>query len=164
RQVIPVSFFERSGQSYYNSVAMVCAGEVLGLYRKSHIPDGPGYEEKFYFRPGDTGLRVWPTPYGTIGVAICWDQWFPEAARAMALWDADVLLYPSCIHLEPLELDLTSWYLWQRELIGHALLTAGMLPVAIRAGTEGALTYLGSPFFSHMRVEKVPELGLTETG
>lgn len=164
RQVIPVSFFERSGQSYYNSVAMVCAGEVLGLYRKSHIPDGPGYEEKFYFRPGDTGFRVWPTPYGTIGVAICWDQWFPEAARAMALQGADLLLYPTCIGVEPLEPELDSKDPWQRAMIGHAVSNAVMLAAANRVGTEGAMTFFGSSFISDMRGEKVAELGRTETG
>ena len=100
--VLPVSLFERANQVYYNSLVMVDAdGSVLGLYRKSHIPDGPGYEEKFYFRGGDTGFRVWPTRFGTIGVGVCWDQWFPEAARTMALMGADVLLYPTAIGSEP---------------------------------------------------------------
>ena len=94
--VLPVSFFERAGQAHFNSVAMADAdGRILGLYRKSHIPQGPGYEEKFYFSPGDTGFRVWDTAYGRIGVGICWDQWFPECARAMALMGAEVLLYPT---------------------------------------------------------------------
>ena len=100
--VVPVSFFERAGQAHYNTVAILDAdGSVLGKYRKSHIPDGPGYEEKFYFRPGDTGFCVWPTRFGRIGVGICWDQWFPEAARAMALAGAEVLLYPTAIGSEP---------------------------------------------------------------
>jgi N-carbamoylputrescine amidase len=100
--VLPVSFFERAGQAHYNSLAMIDAdGARLGVYRKSHIPDGPGYEEKFYFRPGDTGFRVWKTRYGCIGAGICWDQWFPEAARSMALQGADVLLYPTAIGSEP---------------------------------------------------------------
>ena len=100
--VIPVSFFEARNQAYFNSVAMVGDdGAVLGVYRKSHIPDGPGYSEKFYFNPGDTGFRVWPTRFGTIGVGICWDQWFPEAARAMALMGAEFLLYPTAIGSEP---------------------------------------------------------------
>jgi N-carbamoylputrescine amidase len=100
--VIPVSFFEKEGPCFYNSMAMVDAdGTVLGVYRKSHIPDGPGYEEKFYFRPGDSGFKVWPTRYGKIGVGICWDQWFPEAARKMMLLGADILLYPTAIGTEP---------------------------------------------------------------
>ena len=100
--VIPVSFFEARNQAYFNSVAMVDDdGAVLGVYRKSHIPDGPGYSEKFYFNPGDTGFRVWPTRFGAIGVGICWDQWFPEAARAMALMGAEFLLYPTAIGSEP---------------------------------------------------------------
>ncbi|MBC7792381.1 MAG: N-carbamoylputrescine amidase, partial [Clostridia bacterium] len=99
---IPVSFFERDNQCYYNSLAMIDAdGRVLGVYRKSHIPDGPGYEEKFYFRPGDTGFKAWKTRFGTIGVGICWDQWFPECARAMMLAGADILFYPTAIGTEP---------------------------------------------------------------
>ncbi len=100
--VLPVSVFERANNAYYNSLAMVDAdGEVLGTYRKSHIPEGPGYHEKFYFSPGDTGFRVWKTRFGTIGVGICWDQWFPEAARCMALMGADILMYPTAIGSEP---------------------------------------------------------------
>ncbi|MBT8469707.1 MAG: N-carbamoylputrescine amidase, partial [Deltaproteobacteria bacterium] len=100
--VLPISFFERAGQAYYNSVVTIDAdGKLLGAYRKSHIPDGPGYEEKFYFRPGDTGFRVWNTRHGNVGVGICWDQWFPEAARSMALQGAEALLYPTAIGSEP---------------------------------------------------------------
>ena len=95
--VVPVSFFEAARPAYFNSVAVVENGTVLGIYRKAHIPDGPGYEEKFYFTPGDTGFRTWSTRHGRLGVGICWDQWFPEAARAMALQGADVLLYPTAI-------------------------------------------------------------------
>src|SRR6201985_1981320 len=99
---IPVSFFERDGPRYYNSVAMLDAdGALMGVYRKSHIPDGPGYQEKYYFRPGDTGFKVWNTKFGAVGVGICWDQWYPEAARAMALMGADVLMYPTAIGTEP---------------------------------------------------------------
>ena len=102
RVVIPISFFEQDGPRYYNSVAVADAdGEILGVYRKSHIPDGPGYQEKYYFRPGDTGFKAWKTKYGTIGVGICWDQWFPEAARAMVLAGAEVLFYPTAIGSEP---------------------------------------------------------------
>ena len=105
--VIPTSFFEADGPHYYNSLAMIDAdGLVLGVYRKSHIPDGPGYEEKFYFRPGNTGFRVWKTGYGVLGAGICWDQWFPECARAMVLQGAEILLYPTAIGSEPEEPDL----------------------------------------------------------
>jgi N-carbamoylputrescine amidase len=104
--VLPVSFFERANTAYYNSLAMIDAdGRCLGLYRKSHIPDGPGYQEKYYFNPGDTGFKVWRTRFGTIGAAVCWDQWFPEAARAMALQGAELLLYPTAIGSEPQERD-----------------------------------------------------------
>jgi N-carbamoylputrescine amidase len=100
--VLPVSFFEQAGPVFFNSLAMIDAdGELLGLYRKSHIPDGPGYQEKFYFSPGDTGFRVWMTRYGCVGVGICWDQWFPEAARCMVLKGAEILLYPTAIGSEP---------------------------------------------------------------
>ena len=120
--VIPVSFFERDGPHYYNSVAMVDAdGALLGVYRKSHIPDGPGYEEKFYFRPGDTGFRVWDTRHGRIGVGICWDQWFPEAARAMTLLGAEVLLYPTAIGSEPHDPTLDTREPWRRAMQGHAV-------------------------------------------
>ncbi|MBC8122033.1 MAG: N-carbamoylputrescine amidase, partial [Gemmatimonadaceae bacterium] len=125
---IPVSFFERAGQAYYNSLAMVDAdGALLGTYRKSHIPDGPGYEEKFYFRPGNTGFRVWPTRFGTLGVGICWDQWFPECARAMLLMGAEVLLYPTAIGTEPNAPELDTKDPWQRAMIGHAV--SNVVPV-----------------------------------
>jgi N-carbamoylputrescine amidase len=118
--VLPVSFFERASNAYYNSIAIVDAdGTVLGCYRKSHIPQGPGYEEKFYFNPGDTGFRAWPTRFGTIGVGICWDQWFPECARAMALMGADILLYPTAIGSEPQDASLDSRDHWQRVMQGH---------------------------------------------
>ena len=119
--VIPVSFFERDGQCYYNSLAMVDAdGKILGLYRKSHIPDAVGYEEKYYFSPGDTGFQVWDTMVGKVGVAICWDQWFPETARAMALQGAEILLYPTAIGTEPLDPSIDSSDHWQRVMQGHA--------------------------------------------
>ncbi|MGO4833857.1 nitrilase-related carbon-nitrogen hydrolase, partial [Rhizobiaceae sp. 2RAB30] len=119
--VIPVSLFEARNQAYYNSLAMVDdAGAVLGIYRKSHIPDGPGYSEKFYFNPGDTGFRVWRTRFGTIGVGICWDQWFPEAARAMALMGAEFLLYPTAIGSEPGRPDFDSMEHWRITMRGHA--------------------------------------------
>jgi N-carbamoylputrescine amidase len=163
--VIPVSFFEKAGQAYYNSVAVVDAdGTVLGVYRKSHIPDGPGYEEKFYFRPGDTGFRTWATRAGTLGVGICWDQWFPECARAMVLMGADLLLYPSAIGSEPADPDLDTKDPWQRAMIGHAV--ANVVPVAAsnRVGTEGGQTFYGHSFIADHRGEKVAELGRAEEG
>src|SRR5712692_8871891 len=163
--VIPVSFFERAGQAYYNSIAIVDSdGSLLGVYRKSHIPDGPGYQEKFYFRSGDTGFKVWPTRYCTLGVGICWDQWFPECARAMVLMGADVLLYPTAIGSEPKEPDLDTKELWQRAMIGHAVANVVSVVAAHRVGTEGGQTYYGSSFIANHRGDKVSELGRTEAG
>jgi N-carbamoylputrescine amidase len=136
--VVPVSFYELSGNARFNSVAVIDAGgEVLGVYRKSHIPDGPGYQEKFYFSPGDSGFCVWQTQAGKIGVGICWDQWFPEAARAMALAGAEMLLYPTAIGSEPQAPQVDSADHWQTAMRGHA--AANMLPVAAanRVGAEG---------------------------
>jgi N-carbamoylputrescine amidase len=152
--VIPVSFFERAGQAYFNSVAMVDAdGRILGQYRKSHIPQGPGYEEKYYFSPGDTGFRVWDTAFGRIGVGICWDQWFPECARAMALMGAEVLLYPTAIGSEPPAPGYDSQPHWELAMRGHA--AANLVPVVAsnRIGTEVApegreVTFYGSSFIS----------------
>ncbi len=150
---IPVSFFERHNQAFYNSLAMVDAdGAVLGVYRKSHIPDGPGYSEKFYFRPGDTGFKVWKTRFGAIGVGVCWDQWFPEAARAMALQGAELLLYPTAIGSEPGRPDLDTMEHWRMVMRGHA--AANMMPVAAanRIGSETVggheQSYYGSSFIS----------------
>jgi N-carbamoylputrescine amidase len=163
--VIPVSFFERAGAVYYNSVAVIDAdGRVLGLYRKSHIPDGPGYEEKFYFRPGDTGFRAWTTRAGTIGVGICWDQWFPEAARAMVLLGAEVLLYPTAIGSEPHDPSLDTKDPWQRAMIGHAVSNATPVVAANRIGGEITQTFYGSSFCADMRGDKVAELGRNEEG
>ena len=151
--VLPISFFERAGQSFFNSIAIIDAdGTVLGIYRKSHIPDGPGYQEKYYFSPGDTGFKVWRTQYGVIGVAICWDQWFPEAARAMALKGAEILFYPTAIGSEPQDGSIDSCGHWQRVMQGHS--AANMLPVVAsnRIGTEkGAsceITFYGSSFIT----------------
>src|SRR5829696_7264254 len=119
--VLPVSFFERANNAYFNSLAMIDAdGRVLGTYRKSHIPDGPGYQEKFYFNQGDTGFRIWHTKVATIGVGICWDQWFPEAARIMTLLGAEMLFYPTAIGSEPHDADYDSRDHWQRVMQGHA--------------------------------------------
>ena len=119
---IPCSFFEADGPHFYNSLAMIDdAGAVMGVYRKSHIPDGPGYTEKFYFRPGNTGFKVWDTRYGRVGVGICWDQWYPESARAMMLMGADVLMFPTAIGDEPAAEALDTSRLWRRAMIGHAI-------------------------------------------
>jgi N-carbamoylputrescine amidase len=163
--VIPVSFFEQAGPAYYNSVAVLNTdGAMLGVYRKSHIPDGPGYEEKFYFRPGDTGFRVWHTRVGTIGIGICWDQWFPECARAMALMGAEVLLYPTAIGSEPQDAELDTKDPWQRAMIGHAVANSIPVVAANRIGPEGELTFYGHSFIANHRGDKVAELGRMEEG
>ena len=163
--ILPVSFFERAGQAHYNSIAMVDAGgAMLGVYRKSHIPDGPGYEEKFYFRPGDTGFRVWNTRHGRIGVGICWDQWFPEAARAMALGGAEALLYPTAIGSEPGAPDEDTCAPWQRVMVGHAVANAMPVAAANRIGPEGALRFYGSSFVCDQRGDMRVELGHDEDG
>jgi len=162
--VLPVSFFERAGRAHFNSLAMIDAdGKVLGLYRKSHIPDGPGYQEKFYFNPGDTGFRTWRTAYGRIGVGICWDQWFPECARSMALQGAELLFYPTAIGSEPQDATINSRDHWQRVMQGHA--GANMMPVIAsnRIGREQgescAITFYGSSFIAGPRGEKIAEAG-----
>jgi N-carbamoylputrescine amidase len=167
--VIPVSFFEKAGPEYYNSIKVFDAdGKDLGLYRKSHIPDGPGYQEKFFFRPGGTGFRSFITRFGTIGVAICWDQWFPECARAMALAGADILFYPTAIGSEPEEPDLDSKDSWQRVMIGHAVANAVAVVAANRVGTEGSgsdsLTFYGSSFICDARGDKLAELSRDQRG
>ena len=163
--VLPISFFERAGQSYYNSLVMIDAsGEQLGVYRKSHIPDGPGYQEKFYFRPGDTGFRVWSTRHGRIGVGICWDQWFPEAARSMALQGAEVLLYPTAIGSEPsAPLDDTK-HPWQRVMVGHAVANAMPVAASNRIGPEAEMNFYGSSFICNQRGDIEVELGRDEEG
>lgn len=163
--VIPVSFFEREGQCYYNSLAMVDAdGSLMGVYRKSHIPDGPGYEEKYYFRPGNTGFKVWSTRYGQIGVGICWDQWFPECARAMMLQGADLLMYPTAIGTEPEEPDLDTKDPWQRAMIGHAVSNVVPVVAANRVGVEARQTFYGHSFICDHRGNKISELNRTEAG
>ena len=135
--VLPISFFEKANRAHYNAIAVINAnGEILGKYRKSHIPDGPGYQEKFYFNPGDTGFKVWDTAYAKIGIGICWDQWFPEVARIMALKGAEVLLYPTAIGGEPEDDGFDSSDMWQRVMIGHS--AANQIPVVAsnRIGTE----------------------------
>lgn len=163
--VIPVSFFEKAGAAHYNSVAIVDTdGALLGVYRKSHIPDGPGYEEKYYFRPGDTGFKVWQTRVGTIGVGICWDQWFPECARAMALQGAEVLLYPTAIGSEPQDPDLDTKDPWQRAMIGHAVSNSIPVLAANRTGVERELTFYGHSFIADHRGDKLAELGRQDEG
>jgi len=143
-------------------------GRHLGIYRKSHIPDGPGYQEKFFFKPGNTGFRAFATRFGTIGVAICWDQWFPEAARAMALAGADLVFYPTAIGSEPEEPELDSRDSWQRVMIGHAVANAVGVVAANRIGTEGddagAITFYGSSFVCDARGDKLAELPRSEPG
>lgn len=163
--VIPVSFFEQAGPAYYNSVAIVDAdGAMLGVYRKSHIPDGPGYEEKFYFRPGNTGFKVWQTRFGKLGVGICWDQWFPECARAMTLMGAEILLYPTAIGSEPHDSNLDTKDPWQRAMIGHAVSNVIPVVAANRIGTEGDQVFYGHSFIADHRGDKVAELDAAATG
>jgi N-carbamoylputrescine amidase len=160
--VLPISFFEKKNQAYYNTVAVIDAdGRILGIYRKTHIPDGPGYEEKFYFNPGNTGFRVWQTRYGNIGIGICWDQWFPEAARSMVLQGAEILFYPTAIGSEPADPDRDSKDAWQICMRGHA--AANFVPVVAsnRIGTEAgensSVTFHGSSFISGATGELLSE-------
>ena len=168
--VLPIGFFERAGNAAYNSVAVADAdGRVLGVYRKTHIPDGPGYTEKFYFTPGDTGFKVWDTRFGRIGVAICWDQWYPETARSMALMGAEVMCFPTIIGSEPHSADYDTAGHWQRTMQGHA--AANMVPVvaANRVGQETGLgngnpqqqpltaTFYGSSFIADHTGAKLAE-------
>jgi N-carbamoylputrescine amidase len=158
--VVPVSFFEDARPAYFNSVAVVEDGVVLGLYRKAHIPDGPGYEEKFYFNPGDTGFKTWPTRHGRIGVGICWDQWFPEAARAMALQGADLLLYPTAIGSEVgSQAGNDTSDMWRRAMDGHAVCNHVPLAAANRIGREEDLTFYGSSFIVDHRGRPLAEAG-----
>ncbi|MEJ0100534.1 MAG: N-carbamoylputrescine amidase [Pseudomonadota bacterium] len=165
--VLPVSFFEHAGQAYFNTVAVIDAGgAVLGSYRKAHIPNGPGYQEKTYFSPGDTGFRVWNTRFGRIGVGICWDQWFPECARAMALMGAELLFYPTAIGSEPPPaLPVHSRDHWQRTQQGHAAANLMPLIASNRIGTERSLQspedlyirFYGSSFITDAQGAKLAE-------
>jgi N-carbamoylputrescine amidase len=153
--VLPISFFEKEGQAYFNAIAIIDAdGKILGRYRKSHIPDGPGYQEKFYFNPGDTGFMVWKTRYAPIGVGICWDQWYPECARAMVLQGAEILFYPTAIGTDPMNLgnyenDRSAW---TNAMQGHAASNAVPVVASNRIGTESwdneELTFWGSSFIT----------------
>ena len=174
--VLPISFFERAGNTQFNSIAIIDAdGEILGVYRKTHIPDGLPYAEKFYFTPGDTGFKVWNTKYGRIGVGICWDQWFPETARGMALKGAELLFYPTAIGSEPI-LGCDSMPHWRRCMMGHA--ACNLMPViaANRIGTEtvepcaengqqsSALTFYGSSFITDATGEVTEEMDRVSEG
>jgi len=167
---LPISFFERAGRAHFNSLAMIDAdGTVLGLYRKSHIPDGPGYQEKFYFTPGDTGFKVWHTQFGVLGCGICWDQWFPEAARAMALMGAEVLFYPTAIGTEPPPAPpVDSRDHWRRVMQGHAGANYVPLVASNRIGVEngqvGEMTFYGSSFIADPTGGIVAELNRSDEG
>lgn len=165
--VLPISFFEKKNNMYYNSLVVIDAdGEVLGTYRKTHIPDGPGYNEKFYFSPGDTGFKVFKTKYGTIGIGICWDQWFPETARSLALMGAELIFYPTAIGSEPSKPEYDSRDHWQRVMQGHS--AANIVPVIAsnRIGTEhiqdSQITFYGSSFITNEFGEKVVEANREE--
>ncbi|MEQ8268096.1 MAG: N-carbamoylputrescine amidase [Parvibaculum sp.] len=159
--VLPISIYERANNAQYNSLVMIDNGEILGIYRKSHIPDGPGYREKYYFNPGDTGFHVWNTTHGRVGAAICWDQWFPETARILALKGADVILYPTAIGSEPHDETIHSRDHWQRTMQGHS--AANLVPVVAsnRVGREEgqscAITFYGSSFITDASGAKVAE-------
>jgi N-carbamoylputrescine amidase len=160
--VLPVSVFEHANNAFYNSVVILDAGgEVLGSYRKSHIPEGPGYHEKYYFSPGDTGFKVFSTKFAKLGVAICWDQWFPETARAMALMGAEILMFPTAIGSEPHDPSLDSSAHWQRTMQGHA--AANVMPlvasnrIGVEEGAHYAMTFYGSSFIASHTGEKIAE-------
>ncbi len=164
--VLPISVYEQANNATFNTVVMIDAdGQKLGMYRKSHIPDGVGYTEKFYFNPGDTGFRVWHTKYARIGVGICWDQWFPESARAMALQGAEILFYPTAIGSEPPDPTWDSSGHWQRVMQGHAGANLMPLVAANRVGREVGrdaireITFYGSSFIADATGAKVAEAG-----
>jgi len=167
--VIPISIFERDGPHYYNSIVIADAdGSLAGIYRKSHIPDGPGYQEKYYFRPGDTGFKVWDTRFGRLGVGICWDQWYPEEARAMALMGAEVLFYPTAIGSEPHDSSLDTRDPWRRVMQGHAVANVMPLVASNRIGFEpgpgGGQTFYGSSFIADHRGDLVASLERQDEG
>ncbi|WP_423140878.1 N-carbamoylputrescine amidase [Parablastomonas sp. CN1-191] len=167
---IPTSFFERDGHHYYNTLAMIGPdGAIMGTYRKSHIPDGPGYEEKYYFRPGNDGFKVWDV-FGTrIGVGICWDQWYPEAARVMALMGAEALFYPTAIGTEPYDADLDTSRMWRRAMLGHAVSNCMPVVAANRIGSEaehggGAQRFYGHSFITDEWGDYLAEFGGEDSG
>ncbi|MCL2579020.1 MAG: N-carbamoylputrescine amidase [Oscillospiraceae bacterium] len=167
--VLPISFFERCNNAYYNTLAYIDAdGKILGCYRKSHIPDGPGYSEKFYFNPGDTGFLVFDTAFGRIGSGVCWDQWFPECARVLALRGAELIFYPTAIGSEPHDAAVTSRDHWQLTMQGHS--AANLTPVIAsnRIGKEAEddweITFYGSSFITDNKGRKVAEMDEATTG
>jgi N-carbamoylputrescine amidase len=162
---IPTSFFERDGHHYYNTLAMIDqSGEIKGTYRKSHIPDGPGYEEKFYFRPGNDGFKVWDIFGARIGIGICWDQWYPEVARCLALMGAEVLFYPTAIGSEPKDEGLDTSRMWRRAMQGHAVSNCLPVVAANRIGTEGDQRFYGHSFICDEWGDLVEQFGAAETG
>ena len=162
---IPTSFFEKDGPHYYNTLAMIGPdGAIMGTYRKSHIPDGPGYEEKYYFRPGNDGFKVWDAFGHKLGVGICWDQWYPECARVMALHGAEVLLYPTAIGSEPYDAELDTSRMWRRAMQGHAVSNCMPVIAANRIGTEDGQRFYGHSFISDEWGDLVAEFGAAETG
>lgn len=165
--VLPISFYEKKNKAKYNSIAVIDAdGEILDVYRKSHIPDGPGYEEKYYFNPGDTGFKVWKTKYANIGIGICWDQWYPETARALSLMGAELIFYPTAIGSEPQDSSIDSSEHWQRCMQGHS--GSNMVPVIAsnRVGAEliedSTITFYGSSFITDCTGKKIKEANKTE--
>jgi N-carbamoylputrescine amidase len=167
---IPTSFFERDGPHYYNTLAMIDAGgEILGTYRKSHIPDGPGYEEKFYFRPGNDGFKVWDVCGTRIGIGICWDQWYPETARVLALKGAELLFFPTAIGSEPKDAGMDTSRMWRRAMIGHAVSNCMPVIAANRIGLEAECGGEGQAFYGHSFVcdewgDMRAEYGADESG
>ncbi|WP_324698519.1 N-carbamoylputrescine amidase [Novosphingobium aerophilum] len=167
--VIPTSFFERDGHHYYNTLAMIGTdGEIIGTYRKSHIPDGPGYEEKYYFRPGNDGFKVWDVLGTKVGVGVCWDQWYPECARVMALMGAELLFYPTAIGSEPYDATLDTSRMWRRAMVGHSVsncmpvIAANRIGVESECGTEQ--TFYGHSFITDEWGDYLAEFGKEETG
>jgi N-carbamoylputrescine amidase len=162
---IPTSFFERDGQHYYNTLAMIGPdGAIMGTYRKSHIPDGPGYEEKYYFRPGNDGFKVWSVFGRTIGIGICWDQWYPECARVLALLGAEVLFYPTAIGSEPYDAELDTSRMWRRAMQGHAVSNCLPVVAANRIGNEDGQSFYGHSFIADEWGDLVEEFGAVESG
>ena len=161
---IPTSFFERDGPHYYNTMAMIGPdGGIMGTYRKSHIPDGPGYEEKFYFRPGNQGFKVWELFGRTLGVGICWDQWYPECARVMALMGAELLLYPTAIGSEPYDAGLDTSRMWRRAMQGHAVSNCMPVMAANRIGTEREQRFYGHSFITDEWGDLTQEFGADDS-
>jgi N-carbamoylputrescine amidase len=162
---IPTSFFERDGQHYYNTMAMIGPdGAIMGTYRKSHIPDGPGYEEKYYFRPGNDGFKVWDLFGRKVGVGICWDQWYPECARVMALLGAELLLYPTAIGSEPFDAELDTSRMWRRAMQGHAVSNCMPVVAANRIGSEDGQNFYGHSFITDEWGDLIADYGTAETG